>query len=97
MSLDGPDGMAHYWHKPDADHQFLSRRHFPVGSVMCWGEIDLVWINGSSNAENYQKLLKKYLISFMDGNYIFQQIGTLAHTAESTMKSMRRNKIRLLL
>ena len=26
--LDGPEGIAHYWHELGADYQFLSRRYF---------------------------------------------------------------------
>ena len=99
--LDASDGIAHYWHELGLDHQFLLRRHFCVGSVMCWeaisseGLFDLVWIDGSSKAENYQNLLKKYLVPIMDSTYIFQQDRAPAHITELTMKFPRRNGVQL--
>ena len=100
--LDGPDGIAHYWHQLGSDHQYLSRRHFRGGSVMCWAAIssegifDLVWIDGNLNAEEYQKILKGHLAPYMNQDYIFQQDGAPAHTAASTLSLLRKNNIRLL-
>jgi len=35
FSLDGPDGLNHYWHDLRKEPLTFSRRNFGGGSVMC--------------------------------------------------------------
>lgn len=65
FNLDGPDGLAYYWHDLRADPRYFSKRNFGGGSVMIWGAFSafgkssLVFVDGRINSVGYQNILEK--------------------------------------
>lgn len=97
FNLDGPDGLAHYWHDKRLPRRIFSRRHTGGGGITLWGAFsaqgvsDLCVINGRLNATSYVNILENYLIPFAYLNhgttandFTFMHDGATCHTANIT-------------
>ena len=100
--LDGPDGIAYYWHKFGDERRYLSRLHFGGGSVMCWagmsaeGLLPLVWIEGNLDSHKYIEVLEKNLVPYVDDGWLFQQDNAPAHVSRLTLDYLNDKNVDLL-
>ena len=107
----GSDGKQYYWKYPGEplkDHHIKPTMKFGGGSIMIWGCFtsrgvgSYCRIEGKMNAELYQQILGKNLMDtirahkFAVTNIIFQQDGDPKHTATSTKRWLRRNRVKVL-
>lgn len=90
-SLDGPDGLAFYWHDPRKPEQTFKKRQGGGGCIMVWGcfsilgTSELFLINGNATAQDYLYILESNLLPYIDRHgrdtMIFQQDNAAIHTA----------------
>ena len=75
---------------------------FGGGKIKVWGYIqyggarEICQVDGNIDSAKYQQILvSQYIPNFKRGQ-IFQQVGAPCHTSGSTMKFLRRKKIKVL-
>ena len=106
FNLDGPDGLAGYWHDLRKDERIFSKRNFGGGSVMVWGafcslgKLPLAFISTKSRSADYQQVLEESLLPFLQRfNRIpltFQQDNASIHKSKDTLGWFARHQIDLL-
>lgn len=90
-SLDGPDGLAFYWHDPRKPEVTFKKRQGGGGTIMVWGcfsihgTSELYLIDGNATAQDYLYILESNFLPYIDRLYrdrmIFQQDNAAIHTA----------------
>lgn len=103
FNLDGPDGLAFYWHDLRKEELNHSRRHTGGGSLMIWacfnfyGKSSLASVSGKQDQWEYQKHLTNHLLPFMEkyggSSPIFQQDNSRCHIARSTLQWLQDRNI----
>ena len=94
FNLDGPDGIASYWHDLRKEKLIFSKRQQGGGGVMIWaafccsGKASIGFCSRNMNSQNYQDMLEEHLLPFwLDpeiSNYYFQQDNCSIHKSAST-------------
>ena len=70
FNLDGPDGLASYWHALRREEKVFSTRHHGGASLMIWGAIScygtshLVRVEGNMDSKQYCSVLEEDLLPF---------------------------------
>ena len=92
--LDGPDGLAYYWHDKRLSKKKFSKRANGGGGVMVWagiswrGKTPLVFFDYKINVVQYVDMLEKNNEPFIEEYYpkgvTFLQDGAPVHTAKYT-------------
>lgn len=90
-SLDGPDGLAYYWHDPNKPKVTFPKRQNGGGGIMVWGCFssrgtgELFVIENNANAQDYLFILESNLLPYIDRHgrdeMIFMQDNAAIHTA----------------
>lgn len=106
FNLDGPDGLACYWHDVRKEKRTHNTRSHKGGSVMVWGAFrateksSLAILDGKINAESYIAMLSDHLVPRFtwdkESELIFQQDNASIHTAYLTKTWFLYHNIRLL-
>lgn len=109
FNLDGPDGLAHYWHDLRKEPLLFSKRQHGGGTVMVWVgfsrdfKCQLHFIGDTLNAKKYQQILQSKMLPVyhtIDARYNaagwFQQDNATPHTANTTEEWFTRHGIDLL-
>lgn len=106
FNLDGPDGCHSYWHDLRKEKIIMSKRQQGGGSVMVWGGFSndgktaICFINVTMNSTNYQTVLQRNLLTYMDKfpekNLTFQQDNAPCHRSMSTMEWIEEKGLDLL-
>lgn len=106
FNLDGPDGLAYYWHDLRKDKLIFSKRQQGGGSVMIWsgfGWLDKAPIHvcqGSMTSKTYIELLKSSMLPIIERcsgeDYRFMQDNATIHRADLTMQFFEEKGIDLL-
>lgn len=106
FNLDGPDGLAYYWHDLRTEPRYFSKRNFSGGSVMIWagfsafGKTTLAFVDGRINSIGYQKILADHLLPYFDRfraeNLTFMHDNASVHASASTNKWISDRNIPLL-
>lgn len=106
FNLDGPDGLAYYWHDLRKEEQYFSQRVHGGGSVMIWaafgwnGTTPVAFILNRMNAAAYQDMLEQHILPFgrlLGGpNWIFQQDNAPIHNARTTRQWFLDQNIRTM-
>lgn len=104
--MDGPDGLANYWHDLRTDSRYFSKRNFGGGSVMIWaafsafGKSTLAFVNGRIDSIAYQKILSEHLLPYMRRfrarKLTFMQDNAPIHASASTRQWLADHNIALL-
>jgi len=90
FNLDGPDGLAYYWHDLRREPEMFSKRQNGGESVMVWGAFggkkksELAILCGKQNGVKYVRTLEDYLIPFSEVlpvSWLFMQDGAPCHRA----------------
>lgn len=105
-NLDGPDGLACYWHDIRTEERYFSKRNFGGGTVMIWagfsafGKTSLAFVDGRLNADGYQQILHNNLLPFLRrfpaANHIFMHDNATIHAATSTRNWLKDRNIETL-
>lgn len=103
FNLDGPDGYAYYWHDLRKEEISFSKRHTGGGSLLIWGcfnyhgKSNLAIITDRLNQYDYQMILGKHLLPFMNDfsgdKPILQQDNCRCHVARSTLQWLQDRNI----
>ena len=106
FNLDGPDGLAFYWHDLRKDKLYFKKRQSGGGSVMVWagfcahGKTMLIFCEGTVNAEFYTDILENALLPFFHLNQHlplkFQQDNASIHSARHTQHWINDNDIPII-
>ena len=106
FNLDGPDGLASYWHDLRGEEKVFSTRHQGGASLMLWGAISfygtshLVRIDGNMDSTLYCSVLEEDLLPFAAENlgeeWTFQQDGASCHRSNYTKNWLRSKNVKLL-
>ena len=106
FNLDGPDGLAYYWHDLRKDELVFSKRHTGGGSLMIWacfnfyGKSNIAFISGKQDQFIYQKHLENNLIPFLNefggDSPVFQQDNCSCHVANSTINWFKDRNIEIM-
>src|SRR5689334_11976564 len=104
--MDGPDGLAYYWHDVRKEPRYFSTRNFAGGSVMFWGafswhgKVKLANINSRINSKGYQEILKDHLLPYIGQynqvNFTIMHDNAPIHTSESTRRWLRKKNVSVL-
>jgi len=97
FNLDGPDGLAHYWHDLRKDPLVFSKRQHGGGTIMVWVgfsrdyKCQIHFIDNTLTAKKYKQILQAKMLSIyhiIDARYNvtgwFQQDNASPHVAETT-------------
>lgn len=105
FNLDGPDGLAHYWHDLRTKPRMFSTRQSGGGSVMVWGAIGylkkmpLSFISTRMNAVRYQEMIRPYFPAYgfecAGRNWQLQQDNAPIHVARTTKAYFQEHGINL--
>jgi len=92
FNLDGPDGLAHYWHDLRREERVFSKRQQGGESVMLWGAMsyfglsNLHVLDGRQDAKAYCRNLEQGLLGFaaetLGEDWKFQKDNAPIHTAK---------------
>ena len=106
FNLDGPDGIASYWHDLRKENLFFSKRQQGGGGVMIWaafsynGKATIAFCPRKMNSQNYQDVLEKHLLPFWlhpdQNNHYFQADNCTIHKSASTRNWLVDNAIDVL-
>ncbi|CDF38189.1 unnamed protein product [Chondrus crispus] len=106
VNLDGPDGLACYWHDLSREEQVFSTRHQGGASLMLWGAISchgtshLVCVEGNMDSTLYCEVLEEDLLPFaadtFDEEWTFQQDGASCHPSNYTKNWFSSKNVKLL-
>ena len=95
LNLDGPDGVAYYWHDLQKE-QIFSKCQQGGGSLMVWagfgngGKTNLAFPTGRMKAHDYLYLLDTHLLPFAEA---IQQYSATIHVTNSTWKWFLQNGV----
>lgn len=99
ISMLGPRGRL--WYYSNDEHRLLHQPHFKQkmqgggGKIMIWGCVtyfgvgDMCWVEGSMNADYYEEVLRKYVISshkwyrMVLANFKFHHDNARIHTTNN--------------
>lgn len=103
FNLDGPDGLAYYWHDLRKENKFFSTRQNGGGSVMVWagfwwtGRTEIFFCDKNFNSAAYQTMLTNVLLPVADQiavpPVIFQQDNAPVHVSKSTNEFLQSKTI----
>ena len=106
FNLDGPDGLAHYWHDLRKEKLIFSKRQQGGGSVMIWsgfgwlGKAPIHVCKGSMTSKTYIQLLKTSMMPNIEHcsghNALFMQDNASIHRSDETMQFFEEKGITLL-
>lgn len=106
FNLDGPDGLAYYYHDIRTVERSHIKRQFGGGSVMVWaaigwnGRTAIRVIESTMDAIDYQEVLRSTLLpklrEIAEGGPIFQQDNAPVHSARSTKGWFQRKRITVI-
>lgn len=98
-NLDGPDGLAYYWHDPNKPEVTFPKRQNGGGSIMVWGcfsargTSELFIIEDTADAQDYLFTLESNLLPYIHRHgleeMIFQQDNAPIHTARVVQQWFR--------
>lgn len=99
FNLDGPDGLANYWHDLCTEEQIFSKRQAGGGSVMIWAAIgynrrtDITFVESRMNSHDYQNMVGLHFPAY--GNDLagpgwkFQQDNAPIHVSRATLAYLK--------
>ena len=106
FNLDGPDGLACYWHDIRREKKFFEKRQQGGESVMVWGAIsyygvgELAILDGKQDSAGYSKTLRDNLLPFaaetLGETWTFQQDNASIHRSKVTKKWFKDNNIEVM-
>lgn len=106
FNLDGPDGLAYYYHDIRTVERSHIKRQFGGGGVMVWaaigwnGRTAIRVIESTMDAIDYQEVLRSTLLpkinEIAEGRPIFQQDNAPVHSARSTKDWLGRRRITVI-
>ncbi|CDF36022.1 unnamed protein product [Chondrus crispus] len=106
FNLDGPDGVASYWHDLRREEKVFSTRHQGGASLMLWGAISvrgtshLVRVQGTMDSTQYCSVLEEDLLPFAADNlgeqWTFQKDGASCHRSKYTKAWLDSKNVNLL-
>ena len=101
--LDGPDGLACYWHDLRKEREIFSKRQQGGKSLMIWGAVayndlsNLYILDGSVDSARYCKTLRETLLPFAQKHYqknwLLMQDGASVHRSNETKKWLANNRL----
>jgi len=104
FNLDGPDGLASYWHDLRTEEKIFSTRHQGGDSIMLWGAISyygrsyLVSVKGNMDSVVYCSVLEDELLPFgaetLGENWTFQQDGASCHRSKYTKEWLKSKNVK---
>lgn len=89
-NLDGPDGIAYYWHDLRKEKRFFSKRQGGGQSLNIWaavslsGKTSLSIFRQTLNSQRYTIILQNNLLPFFERNQIFQQDNASPHVSRES-------------
>lgn len=106
FNLDGPDGLAHYWHDLRKEERIFSAKQSGGESVMIWGAMSFYGLShirvvkDTMNSAKYCKVLEEFLFPFaaetLGERWVFQQDNASVHTSNLTKKWFVDNSVSVL-
>lgn len=106
FNLDGPDGLAYYYHDLRKEESILSRRRHGGGTVMIWagigyyGKTDIKFVPQKMDSKKYLDLIASEITQPARENtnlpLIFQQDNAAVHTARIVKKFFSDNNVDVL-
>ena len=106
FNLDGPDGLAYYWHDIRREKQYFEKRQQGGESVMVWGAISYYGVNqlaileGKQDSAAYCRTLEDHLLLFaaetLGETWTFQQDNASIHRSKVTKKWFKDHKVDVL-
>ena len=103
FNLDGPDGLACYWHEIRKETNYFNTRQQGGDQIMVWGTIsyygaaDLVRVKGNQDSVKYCQTLEYGLLSFaadmLGESWTFQQDNASIHRSKYTKKWLEEKHI----
>ena len=101
FNLDGPDGLAYYWHDIRREKQVFEKRQQGGKSVMVWGAIyyygvgELVILDGNRDSAGYCKTMQDNLLTFA-AETLGETTNVSIHRSKVTKKWLKDNNIVVL-
>ena len=78
FNLDGPDGLAYYWHDIRREKKLFSKRQKGGGGVMVWGAFnehftsELAILRGNQNSHDYIRTIEDFMLPFSQAESMMQ-------------------------
>lgn len=105
-NLDGPDGLAHYWHDLRKEERYFSTQHSGGASLMVWGAISMAGklqlkiIDKKMNSDKFIDLLDDHFLpgahSLYGEEFILQQDNAPIHSSRETKEHIQNKNIQVL-
>jgi hypothetical protein len=106
FNLDGPDGLAYYWHDLRKEERSFMSRASGGGSVMVWAgfgfndRTPILFMSGRQDSLKYQNVLESSLLPYGERiggpGWIFQQDNCSIHVSKSTKAWFGTKKLNIL-
>lgn len=105
-NLEGPDGLAYYWHDTRQEELTFSKSQMGGGSLMVWGAFcwdgtaELVFIDDRLDADDYCGVLETSLLPFIHRlgieEWTFQQDNAPIHKARVTGEWFQEHRLNVM-
>lgn len=106
FNLDGPDGLACYWHDLRQEPEVFSKRQQGGDSLMIWGAIsyvgtlELTRVKGNMDSTGYCRVLERALLApaadALGENWTLMHDGASVHRSEHTRMWLENRDIEVL-